>query len=116
MTRNTVDNAQDILDSRDVQEYLDELEDDDDRDEEEYKALKEFVKEARDYCEDWEHGETLIRESHFTEYAQDLADDIGAISRDLKWPYTCIDWERAAKELKYDYTSADFDGVTYYFR
>ena len=47
---------------------------------------------------------------------EELADDIGAIPRDVAWPYTCIDWERAARELQYDYTGADFDGVTYYYR
>lgn len=33
-----------------------------------------------------------------------------------RWPYTCIDWEHAAKELRYDYSAADFDGVTYWIR
>ena len=32
------------------------------------------------------------------------------------WPYTCIDWEQAARELRYDYTSVDFDDVTYWIR
>lgn len=45
-----------------------------------------------------------------------LAEDVGAIPDNLKWPCTCIDWDQAARELKYDYTSADFDGVTYYYR
>jgi hypothetical protein len=28
----------------------------------------------------------------------------------------CIDWERAARELKMDYTSVRVNGTTYYFR
>ena len=33
-----------------------------------------------------------------------------------QWPLYCIDWEYAARELKHDYTSVDFDGVTYWVR
>ena len=79
----------------------------------ELRALEAFIAEG---SPSWEDGETLIRESYFEDYAQELADDIGAIPRDVAWPYTCIDWERAARELQYDYTGADFDGVTYYYR
>jgi len=28
----------------------------------------------------------------------------------------CIDWERAAKELRYDYTTVNFDGEDYLIR
>jgi hypothetical protein len=58
----------------------------------------------------------LIRESYFTEYAQQMAEDIGAISKDSAWPACHIDWDEAADALKIDYTSVDFDGVTYYYR
>lgn len=34
------------------------------------------------------------------DYAQELAEDIGAISRDAQWPLYCIDWERAWRELE----------------
>ena len=59
---------------------------------------------------------TLIRESYFRTYAEELADDIGAIPRDAQWPLTCIDWEQAARELRYDYSSIDIDGATYWTR
>ena len=65
---------------------------------------------------DWAHGETLVRDSHFQTYAQELADDLGLIPSDAGWPSTCIDWEQAARELKMDYTSVEFDGVTYWGR
>lgn len=81
----------------------------------ELKILKAFADEAEGYG-DWDHGETLIHEDYFTEYAQELAEDCCDIPRDLKWPFTCIDWEQAAEELKQDYTTAEFDGVTYYLR
>jgi hypothetical protein len=83
---------------------------------EELTALKALAGEAEWYSVDWRHGVTLIRESYFTTYARDLAVDIGAVSDDAKWPCTCIDWDEAADELKMDYTSVDFDGVTYYVR
>lgn len=79
----------------------------------ELSSLRAFADEGNG---EWKHGETLVRESYFKEYAQELADDIGAIPKDATWPMTCIDWDQAARELRYDYTGADFDGVTYYYR
>ncbi len=38
------------------------------------------------------------------DFARDMADNLGAIDRNVSWPYTCIDWEHAARELMYDYT------------
>jgi len=79
-------------------------------------ALKALADEAEG-CGDWAHGETLIADSYFTEYAEELASDIGDYDpRNVRWPYTCIDWEKAADELKQDYTSVDFDGETYWIR
>lgn len=83
---------------------------------EELRILEALAKEGEDYASDWSHGETLIRESYFTAYAEELAGDIGAIDPDAKWPLNCIDWEKAADELKSDYTELDFDGVTYFIR
>jgi hypothetical protein len=58
----------------------------------------------------------LIRDSYFEDYAREFADDIGAINSDASWPNTCIDWEKAASELQMDYSSVEFDGVTYWYR
>ena len=63
-----------------------------------------------------ENEPTMIPADDFTEYAQELAEDIGAIDPDAKRPLYCIDWERAARELKMDYTSVRVNGTTYYFR
>jgi hypothetical protein len=87
----------------------------------ELAALRDFLHEMRGNGGDhqWEgdwYPVTLIRESYFEDYAQELAEDIGAISRDAQWPLSYIDWPRAAEALKMDYTGAEFDGVTYYFR
>ena len=32
------------------------------------------------------------------------------------WPYRCIDWQQVADELRQDYTSVSFDGITYWVR
>jgi hypothetical protein len=81
----------------------------------ELKILKALAEEGES-SPDWQCGETLIRESYFKEYAQQLADDIGAIDRNATWPVNCIDWEEAANQLKQDYMEIDFDGVTYLIR
>jgi antirestriction protein len=64
---------------------------------------------------DW-YPVTLVRDSYFQEYAQELAEDIGAINADATWPNNGIDWEHAARELRMDYTGVEFDGQTYYCR
>ena len=46
------------------------------------------------------------------DFAQELAEELGYIDGNASWPYTCIDWEWAARELMYDYF--EMDG--YYFR
>jgi len=46
------------------------------------------------------------------EFAMDMADQLGSIDHDAQWPYTCIDWEFASRELMYDYFEVD----GYYFR
>lgn len=138
-----MNNRKDIIDSRDViqriqelkeqrEEWIQEVEEDDtlsfdmspevdwhnaNTDEgSELDALEALAAEASGYALDWEYGEALIRESYFTEYAQELAEECGMVNTDSTWPNNCIDWEEAAEELKIDYTAVDFDGVTYYIR
>jgi len=89
------------------------LDDWDDRDE--WQALKDLINEAEGYG-DWAYGETLIADSYFSTYAQQLAEDIGAIDPNARWPMKCIDWEQAAEELKEDYTTVEFDRKTYWIR
>jgi hypothetical protein len=79
-------------------------------------ALEALAKQGEDYAADWEHGETLIRDSYFKAYAQELAEEIGAISPSATWPNTCIDWDQAARELRMDYTAVEFGSVTYWVR
>jgi hypothetical protein len=119
-----ISNSDDVIDTRDVIARIEELRDmegergadwgPDEADE--LANLEALQEEAEGYCADWHHGATLIRDSYFERYAQELADDIGAIPRDAGWPCTCIDWEQAARELQMDYTSVEFGGVTYWVR
>lgn len=90
-----------------------------DEEKEELKAKEEFLSELVGYNGDlkWEgewYPSELIEDENFTEHAQELAEDIGM--EVSKWPYTCIDWEKAADELKMDYSCADLDGETYWYR
>jgi len=46
------------------------------------------------------------------DFAQEMAEQLGYLDRNVSWPYTCIDWEWAARELMYDY----FESNGHYFR
>ena len=80
---------------------------------EEFKILEEVdndcgLLELRD--------ETLIAVHYFTEYARELATELGMWGVSDEWPYRCIDWERAAHELSMDYTVVTVGGRTFYVR
>lgn len=65
---------------------------------------------------EWDSGISFIRDDYFVEYAKELADDIGAIDRNATWPLNHINWELAAEDLKWDYSSVEFGGETYWYR
>lgn len=56
---------------------------------------------------------TLIRDSYFTEYAQELVQDIGDLPNGIP-SYIEIDWEATARNIRMDYTSIEIDGETYW--
>tara|TARA_Y100000310_G_scaffold88541_1_gene85556 strand:- start:196 stop:546 length:351 start_codon:yes stop_codon:yes gene_type:complete len=114
MLQQAIKNTEDVIDSRDVIERIEYL-NAAALFSHELVTLKALAKECGDYS-DWEHGEQLIRESYFVEYAQELAGDCGMVKETNDWPHYCIDWERAARELAYDYSIVEFDGVDYYIR
>lgn len=81
---------------------------------EELDELNRLENEIRD---GWMHGETLIPEEEFKNYAMDLADDLhGSAVRDAAWPFDCIDWDQAADELRTYYSSVEYQGDTFLFR
>lgn len=118
--RDPVSNTADILDSRDIIARIEELESDADaltEDERDALAtLNHLAEQGADYLPDWEHGEALIHDDYFEDYARQLAEDIGAIDPDAGWPLSYIDWVRAADALKMDYAGLDFDGALYWGR
>jgi hypothetical protein len=123
-----ITNSDDVIDSRDVIARIEELEAERDSFEDgdwaeaspdeaaELASLQALAKDGENYADDWQYGATLVRDSYFEQYAEELAADIGAIDPKASWPLNCIDWEAAADQLKIDYTAIDFDGVTYWVR
>jgi hypothetical protein len=116
-----IDTNADILDSRDIEARIAWLGADDGSgasftdDAAEYNALVEFRDELSGYLADWQYGEALIRDDHFTEYTRELLKDVGYIPRDFP-SWIEIDWEKTAENVRQDYTSAELDGTTYWGR
>jgi antirestriction protein len=50
------------------------------------------------------------------EFAQSFADETGAVSENLKWPLTYIDWEAATAELMLDHYSVENGHGVYIFQ
>jgi hypothetical protein len=92
-----------------------ELEEWEGENQEELEDLIALEKEASG-APDWPYGTALVRDSCFERYAQEWAEDTGMVPDNLTWPYTCIDWERAARELQPDYMAVEYGSVTYWIR
>ena len=135
----TVSNSDNIIDSRDVENKIDELEQvvsesedaveeaeatgaaevDVDMDEvkeakEQLAILQAFKDEAANANSEWDFGATFISENYFETYAKELAEDIGDFDPQAPWPMSCIDWAEAAGQLQQDYSTVDFDGTEYF--
>ncbi|MDR5879003.1 hypothetical protein [Caballeronia sp. LZ032] len=133
-------NFADILDVRDIIERVEELETEganiaDEREDAglegpdadweaeegaELRTLRALLEDLEGNGGDhqWEgvwYPVTLIRDSYFTEYAQELVQDIGDLPAGLP-SYIEVDWEATARNIRMDYTSVEFDGVTYWYR
>jgi len=132
-----ITSSDDIIDVRDITDRVEELREarddwtecsgDDDKwaethrdDAAELAALESMLDDIRGYGGDhqWEgdwYPITLIRDSYFTEYAQELVTDIGDIPREIP-SYIEIDWEATATNIRADYSDVEFDGATYWYR
>ena len=67
---------------------------------------------------DW-YPLTLIRDSYFVDYAQELAEECGYTSGPDGYAnplISCVDWKAWASDVRMDYTSTEIDGVTYWYR
>lgn len=119
--RGDISNAAKTIDSSDIErriEELNELRDEGEIDSDdlaELVALEKVASVGRDYCDDWEYGATLIRDSYFTDYAMDFLEECGDIPQNLP-SYIVIDREATAEAIQQDYTAIDYDGVTYWVR
>lgn len=141
-TADTSSNA-DVIDFRDLTERVEELEEelgdvgkvralavaneegDDpgeiDEETRELAVLYSLLDETRGYGGDhkwrgdWYPG-TMIRDSYFEEYAEQFADDIGAVNAEASWPLSHIDWKAAAEDLQQDYGEIEYEGITYWYR
>ena len=110
-----ITNVDDIIDSRDILEYIEKYKDDKDF-EEEVKALQDIVDE---YCdnytdglEDLKFGVFFIRDSYFEEYMSDYFFEVNQVDEALE---CYIDIEAFARDQQYDYDSVNFSGIDYWF-
>jgi len=136
MAKRELDNTQDILDVRDIIERVEHLrelrqpgpvdlgEDDNDQDQDvlfaELATLESLLSELKGYGgdHDWEgdwYPVTLVRDSYFVEYAQELVEECFEMPKDLP-SFIEIDWKATARNIRVDYGSVEFDGVTYWYR
>src|SRR5690348_3824626 len=98
MAKRLISNSDDVVDNRDIIARLRELEDERDAI---FSAIEDGEAPAEDLtASEWKDGATLIRESYFAEYAQELMQDIGALPKDI--PGLVIDWEATAENLLVD--------------
>ncbi len=144
MKTREISNRDDVIDSRDVIARIEELESEMTDAMGEWQSESELTKpqalidwEAEGFMDelealrklrddadgspDWEYGETLIRESYFTDYIEELIDDCYSLPKEMNsgewpWRHMKIDFEAAADEARADYIEADFNGVTYLIR
>ncbi len=122
-----IDKDDDVIFGRDLRERLSELELDEEiekdnpgsddhmmfEDErEELAFLRRILEEAPGADVD---GAYFVNDAHFAAWAtEEWESDTGEAASD--WPYRHIDWDEAADELRTDYTTFVFDGVTFYTR
>lgn len=128
-----INNTEDTLDVRNIIERVEWLESDDAKNTADWqdKEIEEFAEELKkltafldelkgnggdeQWRSDW-YPLTLVHRDNFEDYAKEMAEEITPNFDELHWPFTCIDWEQAAKELEQDYSSFDFDGEEYLAR
>ena len=127
---NQIDNTQDVIDSREIIDRIEDLEgriedleyiEEPSSEEAQELAILLKVQEQAEDCADYQYGEALIRESYFTDYIKELIADCYELPKEFNsgawpWRHMTLDYEAAADEAKDDYTRVDFDGVTYLIR
>lgn len=111
-------NDEEYLYSRDIIARIETLEDEgfiEEGEREELASLKKLAAQCEGY-RGWADGAQLIADGAFEDYVQQLAEDCCDMKSAVKWPFTCVDWAQAARELQQEYMSVDFAGETYWMR
>jgi hypothetical protein len=82
----------------------------------ELMQLEEFRSQAEDYCDGPFRDVTFIGADRFTDHAKEFAEQIRDMDDDREWPFTHIDWEAAADELKQTFEEISLDGRDFFYR
>lgn len=117
--------TQDVIDSREIIERIEELNNlrDDpntendfgDEENDELDMLETFAEKMESEATGWTYGVLFIRWDHFKVYAQEYAEEV--IDKWVtEWPFCHVDWDEAADALKQDYSEAEFGGIIYFYR
>lgn len=126
------DMNQEVFDSRDVIERIEELEameevfldpESSEEDKAEWdRGLDSELSQLREFADsvgssEWSHGMTFIAEGYFEDYVQEYCTDLGYIPDNLPgFLASNINWAGVAEDLRVDYTEYELDGNTYYTR
>ncbi len=126
------------LDTRDLQERLEELEgertdlqeavNDAEGEEEKQTAQEELdswegdnldeleaLRGLRDEVGEWDDGNLLVPEEDWIDYVEEMLKDYGYLPPEIPW-YIEIDWEKTAENIAQDYGTVEYMGTTYYYR
>ena len=109
-------NSDDVIDSRDILDYIEKHEDNEDFKEEVealQKLIDEYCNEYDEGLKDLEFGVFFIRDDYFEDYMWDYFLQFNDIDEALE---CYIDIEAFARDQQYNYSSIDFDGETYWYQ
>lgn len=119
MTTTTISNMDDLIDSRDIIERIEELTEQcedsylDFDDYQELCTLSDIAEACEGYADDWSYGETLIRRSYFEDCMDEMVKNTYELPKDMPfWMSIKLDYDA----LEQDYTSVYYDGVEYLIR
>ena len=116
----SLDPDEDKEEIRVAKEELEKLRADLENEAEELKILMDFVGEFEGYGgdEEWRgswYPLTLVNEDYWVEFCEQECKDLGYIKDDHPW-WIKIDWEETAEIMQQNYTSGEYDGVTFWGR
>jgi len=81
--------------------------------EEEYDLIVAF---KREMGSNWKEDLEFIPDRQFQDYTYELGMQFIPRGIQERWPVSCIDWDRAAKELQTEFSAVEFRGETYWYQ